>query len=122
MANQVVYFELMGPDGNAQRDFYARVFGWNPEAVPGFDAYYTVEKDDIGVGGGIGKGPEEGPSYVTIYVEVESINDHLAAVEAAGGQTVMPRTEIPGTVTFAMFADPAGNVIGLVEPSAPGSD
>lgn len=117
MADQVVYFEIMGPDGDAQRDFYANVFGWNPRAVPGFDSYYTMEKDDIGVGGGVGKGPEDGPTYVTIYVEVDSIDDHLASVEAAGGKTVVPRTVIPGTVTFASFADPAGNVIGLVEPS-----
>jgi predicted enzyme related to lactoylglutathione lyase len=31
----------------------------------------------------------------------------------------MPRTEIPGVVTFAMFADPAANTIGLVEPGEP---
>jgi predicted enzyme related to lactoylglutathione lyase len=27
----------------------------------------------------------------------------------------MPRTEIPNTVTLAQFADPDGNIIGLVE-------
>jgi predicted enzyme related to lactoylglutathione lyase len=28
----------------------------------------------------------------------------------------MPRTVLPDVVIFALFQDPAGNVIGLVEP------
>ncbi|NIO58611.1 MAG: VOC family protein [Acidobacteria bacterium] len=115
MPNQVGYFELMGPDGETQRDFYASLFGWELEAVPGFDAYYTVGGDSIGMGGGVGKGPEGNPSYCAIYIEVDSIDDHLARIEAAGGTTVVPRTVIPDTVIFAMFADPAGNVVGLME-------
>jgi predicted enzyme related to lactoylglutathione lyase len=35
---------------------------------------------------------------------------------------VTPRTEIPGVVTFAIFADPAGNTIGLVEPEMPAAE
>lgn len=30
-----------------------------------------------------------------------------------GGKTVTPITEIPGVVTYAEFADPEGNVIGI---------
>lgn len=119
MANRVAYFELMGPDGDVQRDFYAAMFGWNLQAVPGFGAYYTVGKDAIGIDGGVGKGPDEGPSYATIYIEVDSIDEHLGRIEAAGGSTIVPRTVIPDTVTFAMFADPAGNVVGLMEPDEP---
>ena len=33
-----------------------------------------------------------------------------------GGKTVMPRTEME-MVTFALLADPEGNVVGLVEGS-----
>ena len=73
------------------------------------------------MGGAVGTGPEEMPNYLTIYVEVESIDDHLAKIGAAGGSTVMPRTEIPGTVTYALFSDPAGNVVGLVETDVPGA-
>ena len=115
MANPIVHFELMGPDGKQQKTFYESMFGWQLEAVPGFGDYFTVEKDAIGVGGAVGQGPEESPAYLTIYVEVADIDAHLARIEKAGGNTITPRTVIPGTVTFAMFADPAGNVVGLVE-------
>ena len=30
----------------------------------------------------------------------------------------MPVTEIPNMVTFAQFADPEGNVVGIVKPQA----
>ena len=119
MANKIVHWELMGPDGDALKTFYGELFGWKAAAVPGFDGYNVVEAEDAGIGGAIGKGPEEAPSYLTFYVEVDSIDEHLGIVGASGGSTVMPRTVIPGTVTFAMFADPAGNHVGLVESETP---
>ena len=36
-------------------------------------------------------------------------------VDMAGGTIDMPRTVIPNVVTFALFKDPAGNRMGLVE-------
>ena len=41
------------------------------------------------------------------------------AIEAAGGRTVMPVTEIPGTVTLAQFQDPAGNMVGIIKSVRP---
>ncbi|MFQ5555430.1 MAG: VOC family protein [Acidimicrobiia bacterium] len=119
MGNKIVHWELMGPDGEALTGFYGDLFGWKATAVPGFDGYHLVEAEDADIGGAVGKGPEEAPSYLTIYIEVDSIDDHLAKVADAGGKTIMPRTVIPGTVTFAMFADPAGNHVGLVEAATP---
>ncbi len=121
MANKIVHWELMGADGKGLSDFYAGLFDWNIEPVEGFDGYNLVDGEQTGVGGAVGTGPEEMPNYLTIYVEVESIDDHLAKIGAAGGSTVMPRTEIPGTVTYALFSDPAGNVVGLVETDVPGA-
>ncbi len=120
MGNPIVHWELMGADGDGQKAFYEQLFDWKLEAVPGFDSYYMVDKDSAGgVGGAVGKGPEDGPTYLTIYIQVDSIDDHLARIEAAGGKTITPRTVIPGTVTFGMFADPAGNLVGIVEEEIP---
>jgi predicted enzyme related to lactoylglutathione lyase len=83
--------------------------------VEGFNEYHMVDSDGVGLGGAVGQGGEEMPNYLTLYIEVPDINAHLERVGEAGGSTIMPRTEIPDTVTFALFADPAGNVVGLVE-------
>ena len=113
--NRIVHWELLGQDSGAMRDFYSSVFDWKPRDVEGFPHYYTVEEEGIGVAGAVGRGPEDMPSYSCIYVSCDDINETLEAVEEAGGKTVVPRTEIPGIVIFAMFTDPAGNLVGLSE-------
>lgn len=119
MSNPIVHWELMGPDGGGLTAFYNGIFDWEAAATPGFDNYHMVDQDHAGIGGAVGQGPEQMPQYLTFYVQVDSIDDHLAQIEAAGGNTVMPRTVVPGTVTFALFADPAGNTVGLVEAATP---
>jgi predicted enzyme related to lactoylglutathione lyase len=119
MAIKVAHWELMGPDAGALVEFYSRVFGWTPQAAPGFDSYHLVDVAQVEPGGAIGQGSDERPAYSVFYFEVDSIDGHLAKVEESGGSTVMPRTVIPGTVAFAMFTDPAGNMVGLVEPVVP---
>ncbi len=114
-ANPIVHWEIMGPDADALRAFYSTVFDWRLESPPGFDDYHMVWTDQMPVGGAVGKGSEEMPAYTAIYVQVESIDDSLAAIEAAGGRTLVPRTVIPDTVVFGMFHDPAGNLVALVE-------
>ena len=59
------------------------------------------------------------PNYAAIYVQVDDIEVSLGEIASIGGTTVVPRTEIPGTVTFALFTDPAGNMVGLVEGETP---
>ena len=46
---------------------------------------------------------------------VDGIDDALKEIEAEGGSTVTPRTQIPGMGAFAYFKDPEGNVLGLWE-------
>ena len=118
MPNPVVHFEIMGKDGPALRDFYQGVFDWKFQLMQGMDYGMIEAQDGRGIGGGIGE-PPDGNSYVTVYLEVDDINRYLGQVEAKGGKTIMPRTVIPGAVVFALFSDPAGNVVGLAEPGMP---
>lgn len=119
MGNKIVHWELMAADGEKLAAFYRDIFGWNSQPTPGFDGYNMVSAEDAGVGGAVGTGDESMPNYLTIYVEVESVDDHLAKIEAGGGRTLVPRTALPGIVTFGLFADPAGNMVGLVEAEIP---
>ena len=49
------------------------------------------------------------------YVEVDSIDETLAAVAATGGSIVMEKSPISPTSWWAIIADPDGNHIGLYE-------
>jgi hypothetical protein len=122
MAHRIAHWELMGPDGGKLAGFYRDLFGWETQAPPGFDTYHMVDAEQAGVGGAVGQGSAEMPSYQAIYVEVASVDEHLAKAEAGGGVTIMPRTVLPGMVTFGLFTDPAGNVVGLVEEETPSAE
>ena len=122
MSSQVVHFEIMGPDGDALARFYRDVFGWDPVPLEGFDGYHGVDAEDVGAPGGAVGQTTEMPPYVTLYLEVDEIDAALADVGKAGGTTVVSKQVIPGVVTFAMFRDPAGNLLGLAESQTPESD
>jgi len=50
-----------------------------------------------------------------VAVSLTTIDETLKKVEAGGGTTVQPRTEIPEMGAFAYFKDSEGNVVGLWE-------
>jgi hypothetical protein len=50
-----------------------------------------------------------------IYIQVPDLQATLDQAVAKGGKVVMPPMDIPGVVTFAQFADPQGNVIGIIK-------
>lgn len=111
MGNPVVHFEVIGKDGGKLRHFYSKMFGWNMQVMPEMD-YGMVDNGGQGINGGIGQGEQ---AHATFYVEVDDPQAQLEKIEAAGGKTIVPVTEVPGVVTFAMFTDPEGNLVGLVK-------
>jgi len=115
MGNPVVHFEITGKDGGKLADFYRKLFGWKIDADnPMNYGVVETESGDKGINGGIGQTPE-GPGHVTIYVEVDDPQAALDEAEKLGGKVVMGVEEIPNMVTFALFADPEGHVVGVVK-------
>jgi hypothetical protein len=113
MGNSIVHFEIFGDDYKGLGEFYASQFGW--QLQPAGEGYDLITTADGSIGGGIGTPYEGRERQVIVYVQVPSIDKALASIEAAGGKTILPKTEIPELVIYAQFADPAGNVVGLVE-------
>ena len=111
MGKPVVHFEIYGANCKELQEFYAKQFGWEIHA----DNPMNYGMVHTNAGRGIDGGIAEGQSRVNFVIEVEDLQAALDSIEAAGGKTVTPITEIPGVVTFAEFADPAGNVIGLAK-------
>jgi predicted enzyme related to lactoylglutathione lyase len=113
MGAPVTWFEISTSDPKAARAFYAKLFGWNLQVLQ--EANYALVDTDIegAIGGGIGQA--QGPSQVVFYIQVDDPQAYLDRIQQAGGKTVVPVTEIPGMVTFAQFADPQGNVVGLLK-------
>jgi predicted enzyme related to lactoylglutathione lyase len=124
---KVVHFEIPTDDIARAKEFYGSIFGWQlqemeGEAMGGYTIAMTTPVDQQtqlptepgAINGGLMKRSADTPAPV-ITVDVESIDDSLKQVEAGGGSTVTPRTEIPGMGAFAYFKDTEGNVLGLWE-------
>lgn len=106
MAAPIVYFEIAGPDARSLKSFYTSVFAWQIDPNATISAAST---------GGIRGGVRQDPAEKILYLGVPSIDATLRQIEEAGGKTIVPRTVVPGVVTFALFTDPAGNRMGLAE-------
>jgi uncharacterized protein len=115
MADKVVWFEVTGKDGSKLQSFYGELFGWNVDASNPMN-YGMVEAEESGIGGGIGQA-DNGDGHVTFYMGVDDPQEYLDKAEKLGGKTVVPVTEIPNMVTFALIGDPEGHVIGVVKNS-----
>jgi predicted enzyme related to lactoylglutathione lyase len=112
MSNPVTHFEIIGKDAVALQRFYAAAFGWKlSPPMPDMGNYSLLDNEGKGIGGGIG----EGDSRVTVYIEVDDPQTYLDRVIQAGAKMLMPVTRVTDVVTIAIFADPAGNIIGLLK-------
>jgi uncharacterized protein len=113
-AHPIVHLELFAQDPATSSKFYSEVFGWKIEVDPRFNYYQFMAEG--GPGGGfvvVGEQIPYKPGDIIPYLGTEDIDAALKQVEAAGGKTLVPKTEIPGVGWFALFADPAGNRMGL---------
>jgi predicted enzyme related to lactoylglutathione lyase len=114
MPNPVVHFEVVGKDREGLQKFYADVFDWKID-TNNPDDYGMVDHEGQGIAGGVGGTPDDSPGHATFYIQVKDLQEYLDRAEKRGGKTIMPPLEIPDMVKMALFADPEGNVIGLVE-------
>jgi predicted enzyme related to lactoylglutathione lyase len=99
----IVFFDIAGPDAGKLKSFYADNFHWaidanNAITTPALAG--TLRAD---------------PPATVIYIGVPDITVALNRIASSGGSIMVPRTVVPNVVTFALFRDPAGNVLGLVE-------
>jgi uncharacterized protein len=110
--NRVVHWELFATDALALARFYEALFGWSVQPLP--DIGY-VEIDTCaggGINGGIASVPD-GSRQPMFYVSADDLESTLDHVHQAGGTTTLP--PLHEVVTFAQFADPEGNIVGLVK-------
>ena len=113
MGAPVVRFEIMGGKGNQLEKFYGELFGWRIDSNNPMKYGMVDTGGPGGIHGGVGA-TQDGANRVSVYVEVEDLDAALAEAEKLGGKTILPPSQVPGGPKLAMFADPAGNVTGLL--------
>ena len=115
MSNPIIHWDLVVSDVAKARAFYGKLFAWRFEDA-GFPGYALIDTGKA-PGGGLTSdpGPAPGPRLTT-YFEVTDLQRTLHDVVELGGKVLVPRTEIPMVGAWALFADPDGIQVGVLQP------
>ncbi|WP_316357523.1 VOC family protein [Devosia sp.] len=103
------HFDIAGPELAPLRHFYTSLFGW--EVAPQGPGYAMVATPDGSPNGAIVETPSPSMTFGVVVADLDSALD-LAVRE--GGSVVLPKTD-NGWVKKAQIADPAGNVLTLIQ-------
>ena len=119
--NRVTHFEIYTDNPEALQPFYQDIFGWRFQKFEGGPMEYwlitTGDDKDPGINGGLTR-PRKGQSSGTINtVAVQSIDQTIRKIEQSGGKICVPKMAIPKVGWLAYLEDPAGNVLGIIEPT-----
>lgn len=107
----IVHVEIPCEDTKRAKKFYGDLFGWKFEDVP--EMNYTLFKAANGPGVGLFIPEQFNPGGALNYILVEDVEAKVKEVEAAGGQILVPPSEVPNMGWFAVFKDPEGTTMAL---------
>jgi len=112
-SHPVNHLEITASDPKAAAEFYKAVFGWKIEVEESMN-YVQFLPEEGGIGGAFPEVGDNNPAgSVLAYVTTDDIEASLGKIEANGGKTIVPKTDIPGFGHFAVFADSTGGTLGL---------
>ena len=118
-AASIVWFGIPADNVERARKFYADLFGWKIERVPGPEEYWHIDTgggDDTPDGGL--KKREQPQEPVVNYVSVDSVADFSKKIAKLSGKICMAKTAVPQMDYFAVCQDTEGNAFGLWESDA----
>jgi uncharacterized protein len=118
------WHENMTNDVPASVRFYTTLFGWKTEVMDmGPAGKYTLFLTDAKKGvGGCMNAKAGVPSHWLAYVGSDDVDRTAKTVSELGGKVLVPPTDIPGMVRFAVAMDPQGAAFGVVKNLDPKAD
>jgi hypothetical protein len=119
-----VGFQLTSDNPERSIAFYTDVFGWKFNQTAGrSDFWHITTGDDVpGIDGALVRKVAASGQGTVNAILVPSIDDFVRRIEAKGGKSVAPKTEIAGVGYFAMCADPNNNTFGVLQRSGLGAE
>ena len=124
--DRVCHFEVPYSEKERMETFYASVFGWTFQPAPGDMPYtfaFTTEVDETfapkktgGINGATYPRGEGVASSPVIVMEVDSCEQRIEAVKAAGGSLVIGPQQVGDMGIYAQVKDTEDNIIGMWQP------
>lgn len=112
LMSAIVYFEIFCEQEERARKFYAELFGWKVESIPG-TKYCNITTQEGAAGGLTHRfNPQQ---RIINYFGVPSVSEACLRVEGLGGRVLVPRMAVPKAGYYALCTDTEGNIFGLWE-------
>jgi len=112
-----IWYELMTPDVDGAKAFYAAVTGWTMSAFEGSGMPYTiVSAGTHGIGGIMALPADDAPPGWFGYIGVGDTDAMARRIAGAGGRVLREPDDIPSVGRFAVVADPGGAAFMLLTP------
>ncbi len=121
--------ELVTPDTEACKAFFAGLMGWTSETnqMPGGVRYTMFKLGDRPVGGMMAMEYLEAehpdmkgtPPHWMSYLTVEDVDASCAKCRELGGAVIVEPTSVPDVGRFAIVTDPTGAPLGLAQYEMP---
>ena len=112
--------ELTTQDDAAALAFYEKVFGFSHDTMPmPHGGNYHVLKVGDAMRAGIARASDASmPTLWLPYVKVADCDASVAKAESLGARIAMPGTDIAGIGRFAVFIDPQGAALAVMQASS----
>lgn len=122
--------ELTTSDVEGSKEFYGKVFGWNPTSMEFAGGEYTIwnhggmelkqappEEGGSGLGGMMSNAsmPEGTPSFWQVYFSVDDTDATVARATELGGSVIAPAFDAEGVGRIAVLADPQGAGFAVIK-------
>jgi predicted enzyme related to lactoylglutathione lyase len=111
----VIHFEIGCTDTARTSKFFADLFDWKIEPAPGGGAAAIDTGGKDALAGHISNLGHEPTHYTIFYIQTDNVQASLDKAVALGGKAIVGPITIPSGA-FAWFADPDGNILGLLQP------
>ncbi|MCL7455295.1 MAG: VOC family protein [Anaerolineae bacterium] len=117
MDNRIFWLEMASTDIPATVKFYQELLGWPIVRDEEMDYTMTAfERGETGVGfSPIDEEQDVTPGSVLVYVDVPDVDATIARAKELGAPIIVDKTEIPTVGWMAIFGDPGGNRIGVMQ-------
>jgi len=118
---KIIWVDLVTPDLASAKQFYAGLFGWTFQAVPGGRDYVVALADGQPVGGLLQRAIPPGKQQQPLWLTFLATSD-VAAVQrnvlAHGGKLLSGPRDYPQRGRQAVFSDPDGAVFAVLASSS----
>ena len=111
-------WQILAKEPDKLADFYTKLFDWDIDTNNALNYRMVDTGSERGINGGIWPAPPQGPSMVSLYVEVEDVGAYASRATELGGKVVMPPQKLPDGDEMAIILDVEGIPVGIFKPAA----